>query len=166
MNMNKLIFVIALTFVFVSVVLSQDLRQEGVAHRRRAPMKKIEELEKIKLLDVLNLDEATSAKLFTRRNQNRTKIWDIEDKINEDLQNIELEVKKGKDADVSKFQKMNENYLNLSMEVEKERLNFVRSLSDILTPEQIGKYIVFERKFREEIRDLLMKERIRRNKGK
>jgi len=164
--MNKLIFVIALTFVFVSVVLSQDLRQEGVAHRRRAPMKKIEELEKIKLLDVLNLDEATSAKLFTRRNQNRTKIWDIEDKINEDLQNIELEVKKGKDADVSKFQKMNENYLNLSMEVEKERLNFVRSLSDILTPEQIGKYIVFERKFREEIRDLLMKERIKRSRPK
>src|ERR1039457_419464 len=155
--MNKLIFVIALSFVFVSIVLPQDMKQEGGAHRRRAPMKKIEELEKIKLLDVLNLDEGTSAKLFTRRNQNRTKIWDIEDKINDNLQNIELEVKKGKDADVTKIQKMNEDYLNLSMEVEKEKISFLRSLPDILTPEQIGKYIVFERKFREEIRDLLMK---------
>jgi hypothetical protein len=164
--MNKLIFVIALSFVFVSIVLPQDMKQEGGSHRRRAPMKKMEELEKIKLLDVLNLDEATSAKLFTRRNQNRTKIWDIEDKINDDLQNIELEVKKGKDADVSKIQKMNENYLNLSLEVEKEKLSFLRSLPDILTPEQIGKYIVFERKFREEIRDLLMKERIKHNKQK
>jgi hypothetical protein len=129
-------------------------------------MKKIEELEKIKLLDVLNLDEATSAKLFTRRNLNRTKIWDYEDKINFDLQNIEFEIKKGKDKDVSKIQKLNEDYFNLSMEVEKEKLSYLRSLSDILTPEQIGKYIVFERKFREEIRDLLMKERIKRNKGK
>ena len=129
-------------------------------------MKKIEELEKVKLLDVLNLDEATSAKLFTRRNQNRTKIWDIEDKINNDLQNIEFEIKKGKDEDVNKIQKMNEEYLNLSMEVEKEKLSFLRSLSDILTPEQIGKYIVFERKFRDEIRDLLMKERIKRNQRK
>ena len=127
-------------------------------------MKKIEELEKIKLLDVLNLNEATSVKLFTRRNQNRTKIWDIEDKINEDLQNIELEIKKGKDMDVSKIQKLNEDYCNLSMDVEKEKMSFIRSISDILTPEQIGKYIVFERRFREDIRELLMK-RIRHNKG-
>ena len=129
-------------------------------------MKKIEELEKIKLLDILNLDEATSAKLFTRRSQNRTKIWDLEDKINDNLKNIESEVKKGKDADVNKIQKMNEIHMNLSMDVEKEKLSFLRSLPDILTQEQIGKYIVFERKFREEIRDLLMKERIKRNKQK
>src|ERR1035437_867715 len=164
--MNKLLFLIGLSFVFVVAVLPQDMKHEEGMGRRRAPMKKIEELEKVKLLDVLNLDEATSAKLFTRRNQNRTKIWDIEDKINNDLQNIEFEIKKGKDEDVNKIQKMNEEYLNLSMEVEKEKLSFLRSLSDILTPEQIGKYIVFERKFREEIRDLLMKERIKRNRGK
>ena len=164
--MNKLIIVVALLSIFVSAVLAQDLGREEGSHKRRAPMKKIEELEKIKLLDVLNLDETASAKLFTRRNQNRTRIWDDEDRINNVLQNIESEIKKGKDKDVTKIQKLNEDYCNLSMEVEKEKLSFLRSLSDILTPEQIGKYIVFERKFREEIRDLLMKERIRRNKGK
>jgi uncharacterized protein Veg len=164
--MNKLFFVIALSFIFTAAVLPQDNVQEGGSHKRRAPMKKIEELEKVKLLDVLNLDEANSAKLFTRRNQNRTKIWDIEDKINNTLQNIESEIKNGKDKDVTKIQKLNEDYCNLSMEVEKEKLSFLRSLSDILTPEQIGKYIVFERKFRDEIRDLLMKERIKRNRGK
>lgn len=128
MNMNKLIFVIVLSFTIVSIALSQDMKEEGGSHRRRAPMKKIEELEKIKLLDILNLDEATSAKLFTRRNQDRTKIWDIEDRINDDLQNIENEVKKGKDADLSKIQKMNEEYLNLTMEVEKEKQNYLRFL--------------------------------------
>ena len=129
-------------------------------------MKKIEELEKIKLLDVLNLDEATSIKLFTRRNQDRIKIWDFEDKINNILQNIESEVKKGNDKDVNKIRKLNEDYCNVSLEIEREKLNFLRSLSDILTPEQIGKYIVFERKFRDEIRDILMKERIKRNRMK
>lgn len=164
--MNKLLLLVTISFIFTAEVLPQDNGQEGGSHKRRAPMKKIEELEKVKLLDVLNLDEANSAKLFTRRNQNRTKIWDIEDKINNDLQNIESEIKNGKDKDVTKIQKLNEGYCNLSMEVEKEKLSFLRSLSDILTPEQIGKYIVFERKFREEIRDLLMKERIKRNRGK
>jgi hypothetical protein len=162
--MNKLFIVAALSFIFTASILAQDIGRDERMHKRRAPMKKIEELEKIKLLDVLNLDEATSVKLFTRKNQNRTKIWDIEDKINEDLQNIELEIKKGKDKDVSKIQKMNDDYCNLSMDVEKEKMNFISSISDILTPEQIGKYIVFERRFREDIRELLMKG-IRHNKG-
>jgi hypothetical protein len=166
MKMNKLLLVLALSFVLVAAVFPQNNKHDEGMHKRRAPMKKIEELEKIKLLDILNLDEATSAKLFTRRNQNRTKIWDLEDKITDNLLNIESEVKKGKDADANKIQKMNEVYMNLSMDVEKEKLSFLRSLPDILTQEQIGKYIVFERKFREEIRDLLMKERIKRNKPK
>jgi Spy/CpxP family protein refolding chaperone len=164
--MKQLLLVVTLFFVFAVTAVAQDLGKEEKTHKRRAPMKKIEELEKIKLLDVLSLDEATSIKLFTRRNQDRTKIWDYEDKINNVLQNIESEVKKGNDKDVNKIQKLNEDYCNLSMEVEKEKLNFLKSLSDILTPEQVGKYIVFERKFRDEIRDLLMKERIKRNKGK
>ena len=163
--MNKLLLVVAMSFIFVSAVLAQGLGREEGTHKRRAPMKKIEELEKIKLLDVLNLDEAAFTKLFTRRNQNRTKIWDIEDKINNVLQNVESEIKKGKDKDVAKIQKLNEDYCNLSMDVEKEKLSFIKSLSDILTPEQIGKYIVFERKFREDIRDLLMKG-FRHNRGK
>ena len=164
--MKKIFLVIALFFTFAVSVVAQDIGREEGTHRRRAPMKKIEELEKIKLLDVLNLDEATSVKLFTRRNQDRTKIWDYEDKINNVLQNIESEIKKGKDKDITKIQKLNEDFCNLSMDVEKEKLSFLRSLSDILNPEQIGKYIVFERKFREEIRNLLMKERFKRNKGK
>jgi hypothetical protein len=133
---------------------------------RRGPMKKIEELEKIKLLDVLNMDEATSVKFFTRKNQTREKIFNYEDKNIEILNNIENEVKKGKDNDPNKIQKLNEDYINTSIEIEKERMNFIRSLNDILSPEQVGKYIVFEKRFREEIRDLLIKERSRHNRGK
>jgi hypothetical protein len=166
MKMKKMFLLVALFLTFAVTVTAQDFGPEEGAHKRRPPMEKIEQLEKIKLLDVLNLDEAASAKLFTRRNQNRTRIWDNEKKIDKVLGDIEFEIKKGKDKDVSKIQKLNEDYCNLSIEVDKEKLSFIRSLSDILTPEQIGKYIVFERKFREEIRDLLMKERIRRNRGK
>lgn len=164
--MNKIFLLVVCSLILASSGLTQDFgRQEG-HFKRRAPIKKIEELEKIKLLEVMNLDEAVAAKLITRRSQDRAKIWDIEDKINSVLENIENEVNKGKDKDISKIQKLNESYLNLNMEIEKEKQSFLRSLPDILNTEQIGKYIVFERKFREEIRDLLMKERMRRNKGK
>ena len=164
--MNKLYIVVALLFVFTTSGLSQNLGREEGPHKRRTPLRKIEELEKIKLLEVLNLDEATSAKFLTRRNQNRIRIFDKIDKIDSVRENIESEIKRGKNKDVSKIQRMNDDYCTFSMDVEKEKLSFIKSLSDILTPEQIGKYIVFERKFREEIRDLLMKERIKRNRGK
>jgi hypothetical protein len=164
--MNKLLLLISILVTFTYLAFAQDLGREENTHKRRAPLKKIEELEKIKLLDALKLDESVAAKLITRRNVNRTKIWDIEDKISIILKNIESEIRKEKEKDNSKIQKLNEDYLILTMEVDKERVGFVKSLSDILTPEQVGKYIVFERKFREEIRELLMKERMRRNKDK
>jgi hypothetical protein len=133
---------------------------------RRGPMKKIEELEKIKLLDVLNMDETTSVKFFSRKNQSRERIFNYEDKIMDILNNIESEVKNGKDKDVNKIQKLNDNFINTSIEIEKERMSFLRSLNDILTPEQIGKYIVFEKRFREEIREILIKERSKHNRGR
>jgi hypothetical protein len=164
--MNKLLFVLALSFILAASVMAQDFGREDGPHRRRPPMQKIEELEKIKLLEVLNLDEATSAKFFTRRNQNRIKVFDKLDKVDSVRQSIESEIKRGKNKDISRIQKLNGDFCNLSMDVEKERIGFIKSLSDILTPDQIGKYIVFERKFRDEIRDMLMKEKIKRIHGK
>jgi hypothetical protein len=163
--MKNLLLIAALFLTFAGSGLTQDHGRNEGPSGRRAPMKKIEELEKVKLLDVLNLDEGVAAKLITRRNQDRSRIWDIEDKINDVLDKIKSELK-GKDKDVTKIQKLNESYMNLTMDVEKEKLNFLRSLSDILTPEQVGKFIVFERKFREDIRDLLMKERMKRDRNK
>ena len=164
--MYKLLNVVVLSFVIATSVMAQEFGREDGPHRRRPPMQKIEELEKIKLLEILNLDEATSAKFFTRRNQNRIKIFDKMDKVDSVRESIESELKRGKNKDVSRIQKLNGDFCNLSMDVEKERLGFIKSLSDILTPDQIGKYIVFERKFRDEVRDLLMKERTGRNRGK
>jgi Spy/CpxP family protein refolding chaperone len=145
-------------------ITAQDLGSRPFL--RRGPMKKIEELEKVKLLDILNMDEATSLKFFSSRDQSREKIFNNEDKNIEILNKIESEGKKGKDKDANKIQKLNDEYIHTSIEIEKERMNFLRSLNDILTPEQIGKYIVFEKRFREEIRDLLIKERSKHNKGK
>jgi len=157
-----------LLLIFIVFNIFQVKAQDSGARPflRRGAMKKIEELEKIKILDVLNLDEATSVKFFTRKNQSRDKIFNYEDKINDILNNIDAEVKKGNDKDANKIQKLNDDFVNTSIEIEKERMNFIRSLNDILSPEQIGKYIVFEKRFREEIRDLLIKERSKHNRGK
>jgi len=166
--MKKLLSFTGLLFILIVLNVPKISAQDTGSRPflRRGPMKKIEELEKIKILDVLNMDEATSVKFFTRKNQSRDKIFNYEDKIIDILNNIEAEVKKGKDKDAGKIQKLNEDFISANIEIEKERMNFIRSLNEILTPEQVGKYIVFEKRFREEIRDLLIKERSKHNKGK
>jgi hypothetical protein len=164
--MNKLFLIAALLCIFAATGFTQNMGGKGGQPNRRAPIRKIEELEKIKMLEALNLDESVATKLISRRNQDRARIWNIEDKIDTVLRKIEFEIMKGKEKDFSKIQKFNESYMKLTMDVEKERLSFLRSLSDILTPDQIGKYIVFERKFRKDIRDLLMQEQMKKKKDK
>lgn len=163
--MKKLLNVTGLLLVLIIFNVSQSFAQDR-PFLRRGPMKKIEELEKIKILDVLNLDESTSVKFFTRKNQTRDKIFNLEDKNIEILNNLDSELKKGNSKDVNKIQKLNDDFVSTSIEIERERMNFIRSLNEILSPEQVGKYIVFEKRFREEIRDLLIKERAKQHRGK
>ena len=61
-----------------SIIFAQDRPQER-DHRHFS--KKFEELEKIKLLEILNLDEETAIKFFVRRNQNRKNIDNIMENI-------------------------------------------------------------------------------------
>jgi hypothetical protein len=166
--MKKLLSITGMILIITVVSMAQDNGRDKSSgmFQHRGPTKKIEELEKIKLIDVLNLDEAASVKFFTRKNQSRGRVLDMENKISDLLNSIENEIKKGNSKDINKIQRLNEDYMNTSMEIEKERMNFIRSLNDILSQEQIGKLVVFEKRFREEIRELLLKERIRRNRNK
>lgn len=126
-------------------------------------MKKIQELEKLKLIETLDMSEDVSVKFFTRRNQHMNEVKDLEDRIDNILDEMNDELKKDKDANQQKLKKLNEDFLSVSDDFHKTRINFIASLKDILTTEQISKYIVFDRNFREQMRDILMKQRMNRN---
>ncbi len=51
------------------------------------------------------------------------------------------------------------NYLSVQKQVASEHTKFINSLYDILSNEQIAKLIVFEKRFREEIRHILLRGR-------
>jgi predicted patatin/cPLA2 family phospholipase len=61
------------------------------------------------------------------------------------------------------LKKMINQYQDLENKILKRKQDFYNSLSDILSYKQIAKVLVFERKFREEIRSALFQER---RKGK
>lgn len=131
-------------------------------HDREKMMKqksKLHQLEKIKLIEALNLDEETSLRFFSRRNEMQQEVDLLENKVDDILKNLGESLNANeKTAGKTQKQLINE-LLNVKTKIEKVKGQFITSLSDILTTEQIAKYIVFEQKFREEIRKIIFDRR-------
>lgn len=136
--------------VFISITNAQN-RPES--HRRDFGQK-FDQLENIKLLEILNLDEETSIKFFTRRNKMKNKTNQLMKDHYDVVSNIEQLL--NKDDEKKDYTKLVEKSLTLDKEISKVRGEFFDSLNDILSEEQIAKIIVFEFKFKRDLRDMLL----------
>jgi len=151
--------IVLFMFFFVSVVYSQVDREpskgENRPHHFMKPNKKFEQLEQLKLLDFLKLDEETAVKFITRRNKSRDKIFGIMknlDEVYDQIQNLLKSDQKDKN-----YKSLIDKSLDMENQIVLERKSFLNSLKNILTEEQIAKVILFERKFKRDIRDILIK---------
>jgi hypothetical protein len=123
-------------------------------------MDKIAQLEKIKLMEILELDEETSVKFFVRLKDHRLKMRENMDQIDQLIDEIrkiidEDSFEKGDNS----FKKFIDDFISLENNGKKIRLDFIKSIGDLLTPIQVSKFLVFEKAFRSEMQDLLMKQR-------
>ena len=155
--MKKIVFLFLFSILFTAGMNAQVMIFHG---NGQGPLKKIEELERVKLIEALNMDEQTTLKFFARRNEYRQKQIKLFQNSNELLEKLDKEVNKDK-PDNPDIKKQIKEYLEIENKIADNREDFVKSLKDILTTEQIGKYLVFEKKFRNEIREVIFKERRR-----
>lgn len=123
---------------------------------------KIKQLEKIKLIESLNMNEDTSIRFFARRNKFLTKIDSLNDEASIILDRLQLDFKSARVISSDEYQKKIDKYLSLQNQIVKTRNDFIHSLNDILSEEQIAKMLVFEKKFREDVKKILLKERFNR----
>ena len=152
--MNKIIAAVSFVLIAAFVLNAQDLRQNN-----QGPLKKIEELEKVKLIETLGMDEQTTLKFFARRTKYREEqSLLIKNTLNLVDQMSDL-TKKDDSKNDEELKKMIVQYQDMENKILRKKQEFYNSLTDILTYNQIAKVIVFERKFKEEIRAALMQER-------
>jgi hypothetical protein len=131
-------------------------------HDREKMMKqksKLHQLEKIKLIEALNLDEETSLRFFARRNEMQQEVDQLENRADDILKDLEESLNANEKAAGATQRQLINELLNIKTKIEKVKKQFITSLSDILSTEQIAKYIVFEQKFREEIRKIIFDRR-------
>ena len=138
--------------IFSSVIAQNRMKME----KNSKPLQRIEQWEKLKLIDALGLNEETALRFFARRHENQVKIKEILDQRDSALREIEDEINKSNQSSDAVYKDQVNKLMSLEERITTERGNFLRSLNDILTPQQIAKFIVFESRFRRQVRETLM----------
>lgn len=141
----------------IILLVSQSIFSQGFLHDDFGPFPggKIAELEKIKLIETLNLDEETTLKFFSRRNLHQNQMKIIMREKDSLLTQLSSLIKSESKAD---YESMIGEIFKIENKLIIERQNFIKSLHDIFSSEQVAMLLVFERRFRSEIRKELLKQ--------
>jgi tyrosyl-tRNA synthetase len=105
------------------------------------------------------MDEETTLRFFSRKSTHKLQQDEIQEKIKSNTDNLDVILKSGKAATTEELKSKIDEINNLELQLEKNKVEFINSLSDILSYEQIAKMIIFEKRFRNEVRKLLMRDR-------
>ncbi len=147
----KNLFITLLTVILLtSISFPQQMKEKGMKNRE-----KLEQLEKIKLIEALDLDEETSIRFFARRNDSKKEIQELEIKAEDIISELEKSFNSENKNQSENQKQLISEMLKTRESIELKRNQFIDSLNDILSVDQIGKLIVFEKKFRDEIRQVL-----------
>jgi len=148
--------VLFVLFFLTSISFPQQMKERGMKNRDR-----LEQLEKIKLIESLDLDEETSIRFFARRNDSKNQIRELEKKAEDIISELERSYKTDDTNQVEKQKQLISEILKTRESIETKRNEFIKSLDDILSTDQIAKLIVFEKNFRDEIRNILFDKKLR-----
>lgn len=156
--MKNLLISALVLFILTAVSYPQKMRDKILKNKD-----KLEQLEKIKLIESLDLNEETSIRLFSRRNDLKKEIDNLENRNDEIISDLEKSFNEDdKNLEAKQTQLLSE-FLKNKQEIETRKQQFLTSLNDILSKEQICKFVVFEKKFRDEIRNVLLEKRHPKN---
>ena len=125
---------------------------------------RLSQLEKIKLIETLQMDEETTLKFFARRTEHQAKMDKLASQADSTIDEMETLLKSDNKYSPEKLKALIDEANSLRIKMDKEKSNFINSLDDILTTEQIAKLIIFERRFKDELRRVLFRDRKHMNK--
>ena len=146
---RKFVYVLAgLVSLFVTVT-AQDAQPpvQGKAAER------VEQFKKIRIMEVLGLDEQASIKFFARYNKNLEVMKDLRQKQVQALARIQ-NLRKGKASD-NDYANVVSELRSLEDQVSQTKSKYIDDLKDVLTNKQLAEYLVFELRFQQNLRDLV-----------
>ncbi len=114
---------------------------------------RVEQLKKLRMQEALKLDEETSIRFFARYNEHQDALRAIGKRRADAIDALQALVKKNApDAEIDAQLK---SIVAVETEVAATRSSFLDKLRDILKPSQIAQYVVFERNFNQDLREIM-----------
>jgi hypothetical protein len=158
-------YILKLTvFTFIAVMICNAQPLEGFGEGKRHPGERLESYKKVRMIEALKLDEETGLKLIARYNSHRKSIKELEKERGEIMDKLESRVQNsGSDDD---FQKTFTDLLNIDRKITDTRKKYLEELKEIFTNKQIAEYLIFERNFMKDLRNVVndvQKQRMRRD---
>ena len=150
-------FIVILSFIsFLSIEAFAQFEEGPPPHKMR---EKILQLEKIKLIEALQMDEETTLRFFARRSETEKSIDGLMKNLDDLLDKIDQMTSGDNQPKDEELKPLIKEVAGIRLKIEQKKADFVNSLDDILTTKQIARFVVFEKKFREELAKSLMKDR-------
>lgn len=119
----------------------------------RRGMERIEQLRKVRLVEILDLKEDQSVRFFARLNDHENAKRALLTEKTEVLDRIDRLVRN--EADAKEFEKLFLEVEAIDTKLSELQKKFFAGLSDLLTPQQRGKFLLFERQFERELREAM-----------
>ena len=169
-NLNFHLILIIVVCVASMGITTDLLAEEGKKlNKREAKRKKV--LEKIKMVrawrltEVLELDEQTAAKLFPLLNDSEDKIEEVKQHAHSLRKKLSAEVEKN-NPDVQIIETTIEEILKDQSKLQDLQREQFKKFSEVLTPVQQAKLILFLPKFEREIQRIIRQARKHKKKGR
>ena len=119
----------------------------------RRPFERIEHFKQVRLIEMLDMKEDQSVRFFARLNEHEKSKRDLVKEKMDDLDKIERLVRNH--AEAKEYESVFPEVLAINQKIVEEDQKFFAGLTDILSVEQQGKYLLFERQFERELREAM-----------
>ena len=126
---------------------------EGPGGRFQRPMERLESFKKIRMIEALQLDEETGLKLVKRYNNHRTSVKELEQDRSNLIDKLDSQVRSN--ASDGDLQKSFNEFFEIEKKITEAREKYLNELKEIFTNKQIAEYMVFERNFMKDLRNVV-----------
>ncbi len=138
---------IALIVLMFSTAVGQEMPMRGPA------MERVEQFKKIRMMEVLKLDEETSIRFFARYNRFQEGMREITGKRDGFID--QLAALRRSNASDGEYEKVFKELTSVEGKMAEERSKFLQEIKGVVSTKQIAEYIVFERNFNRQLFQLV-----------
>ncbi|HTX98874.1 MAG TPA: hypothetical protein VMG09_02515 [Bacteroidota bacterium] len=124
------------------------------------PIERLERLRNLRMVEMLDLKEDQSVRFFARLKEHDQARHELRKQRNDILDQVERLVRNH--AADAEYEAPFAQIAAIDQKLSEENRSFFAGLGDILTTEQRGKLLLFERRFESELRDAIREARLRR----